>query len=149
MLVVSSDGLSNALGPLLDDLVARGFRCSRARLSLILRDYGDGDRQQAIRAAVADACRNFATRPMALILVGAASEDVPGNDLLPTFHRTYEHEFVGVYDDTYAEDAAFGDLIVGRLPVRTSAELAAYVGKLAAYRSQSPLPRVHFVVGDA
>lgn len=149
VLVVSRDDLNDALTPLLDDLTVRGFRWSRARLSLIMRDYGEQEPQEAIRAAVADACRNFSTRPLALILVGTASEDVPGDDLLPTFHRTYEHEFPDEYDDTYAEDAGFGDLLVGRIPVRTSAQLAAYVSKLTAYRTQPALPRVHFVVGDA
>ncbi len=149
VLVVSSDALSGHLDPLLDDLTARGFRCARSRLSLILRDYGDEDRAGAIRDAVGAACSSFATRPLALILVGAASEDVPQNDLLPTLHAVYDHEYMGFYDATFAEDAAFGDLIVGRIPVRTSGELAGYVAKLSGYRSQAAYPRVHFAVGDA
>jgi hypothetical protein len=149
VLIVSSDGLSGSLDPLLDDLAGRGFRCARTRLSLILRDFGDEDRAGAIRDAVAAACSGFATRPLALILVGTASEDVPQNDLLPTFHAVYDHEYMGFYDATFAEDAAFGDLIVGRIPVRTGGELAGYVAKLAGYRSQAALSRVQFAVGDA
>jgi hypothetical protein len=149
VLVISCDALSGALTPLLDDLSERGFRCARSRMSLILRDYGDEDAAAAIRDAVTDACRDFATRPLALILVGPASEDVPQNNLLPTLHAPYEHEFMGYYDATFAEDAAFGDLIVGRIPARTIAELSAYVAKLAGYRAQAPSPRVQFEVGDA
>jgi hypothetical protein len=149
VLIVSCDALNGALTPLLEDLSARGYRCARTRLSLVERDYPEEDAAGAIQDAVADACRDFRTRPLALILVGPASEDIPQNDLLPTLHRPYEHEYMGSYDATYAEDGGFGDLIVGRIPVRSGTELSAYVAKLSAYRAQPDLPRVHFVVGDA
>lgn len=149
VLIVSADALYGALDPLVDDLGDRGFRCARTRLSLVERDDPEDDPAGAIQDAVADACRNFSTRPLALVLVGTASEDDPLSDLLPTIHRTYEHEYMGSYDATFAEDGRFGDLIVGRIPVRTGAELNAYVEKLAAYRAQTESPRVHFVVGDA
>lgn len=149
VLVISSDALAPSLNPFLSDLSARGYRCARSCLSLILRDYGEGDPSTSIQEAVADACQNFATRPLALILVGTASEDDPTKDGLPTIHTSYEHEFPGTYDTTFAEDPAFGNLIVGRIPVRSGAELNSYLSKLQAYRAQPHRPSVHFAVGDA
>lgn len=159
LLVVVADHLAGAVGVYTDDLRSRGYRPACTRMSLILRDYGDDDRSDSIRRAISDAYASFSTRPLALVLVGTASEDDPGGDRLPTRHLTYDHEFPGSFDSTCADDGEYGDLvdglegsaelIVGRIPARTPAELTAYTAKLAAYRSQPQQPRLLFVVGDA
>jgi hypothetical protein len=159
VLVIAADCLFDGLAPLGDDLLSRGFRPSSTSLGRISSEYGTVAPAEAIRRAVSEACSDFRTHPLALVLVGTASEDDPSKDLLPTVHVEYEHEFPGYYDSTYAEDAAFGDLaespdleselLVGRIPVRTPAELASYVTKLQAYREQPPQPRLLLAVGDA
>ncbi|MBM3288399.1 MAG: hypothetical protein FJY88_13795, partial [Candidatus Eisenbacteria bacterium] len=158
-LVVAADPLYDALESLTQDLLDRGFRPSRARLSSLLEAHAPASPEEAIRLAVADACAGFAAHPLALILVGTASEDLPERDLIPTAHVAYDHELPGYYDGTYADDGLFGDLpgsadlepelLVGRIPARTPQELSQYVAKLLAYRSQAPRASVLLAVGDA
>ena len=159
VLLIAADDLYDALPSLAEDLSGRGYRPSSTSLSRILAEYGSTSSEDAIRCAVSEACSSFRAHPLALVLVGTASEDNPENDLLPTVHTEYEHEFAGYYDSTYAEDPAFGDLLesaeldmellVGRIPARSAGDLAAYVAKLRAYRGQAPQPRLLLSVGDA
>jgi hypothetical protein len=159
VLVIAADELAGSLGPLLDDLLERGFHPACARRSRITAAYLGAGEAEAIRLAVSDACASFRSHPLALILVGTASEDDPGRNLLSTVATEYEQEFPGSYDSTYAEDPLFGDilespdlepeLMVGRIPARTPAELAAYVAKLEGYRIQVPRSKLLLAVGDA
>lgn len=161
VLVIAVDDLAASVGVLLGDLRSRGFRPAYTSLGRIVQTYGgDGIATcDAIRSAIIDACESFRTCPLAVILIGTASEDQPENDRLPTVHVFYDHDLFGWYDDTFAEDYAYGDLpgtpdlapglIVGRIPARAPDELSAYVAKLAAYRSQPALPNCLIAVGDA
>ena len=159
VLLVAADPLYEALGVLVEDLTERGYTPSTTSVSRIAATYGPSAPGDAIRCAVSEACGSFRVHPLALILVGTASEDVPDNDALATVHVEYEHEFGGYYDSTYAEDPAFGDLLesadlemellVGRIPARNASDLTAYVAKLQTYRGQESLPRLLLAVGDA
>lgn len=114
----------------------------------------------SIRDALAFAYANWRSAPLFALLIGDAAEAPSqiAHDLLPTPHF-FQDEYGGWCDGTYAMDAWYGDvaggtparreIAIGRLPVRASAEIAAYREKLETYvRVQPPHPRAGFVVGD-
>lgn len=157
VLLIVADGLATAVQPFISDLSARGYHPSWTTLSLVQSQYPTLSAEAAMKAATIDVSAAFTKLPLALILVGNASEDTPSNNTLPTFHTEFTHEFPGQYDNTYMSDAVFGDihgdsdveLLVGRIPVRDQNEMSSYLAKLAAYRSQPPNDELLLAVGDA
>jgi hypothetical protein len=106
--------------------------------------YGAKD-PAAIRAFLREARQHSPRPPRYLLLVGAASVDprdylgTGRADLLPTLPvdtallETAWDEGYSILDDTEVPALA-----VGRLPVRTAAELGTVVSKLLAYEAASP-----------
>jgi hypothetical protein len=101
-------------------------------------------RADAIRDLVSEAVAGWTTAPEVLILVGDASYD-PRNylgfgdvDLVPTKFVS-DGTFEAASDDWFADvdGDSFADLIVGRLPVKTAAQLEALVAKTIAYETDA------------
>jgi hypothetical protein len=97
---------------------------------------------QAIRSFLTTARRSWRKAPRYVVLAGAATLDY--RDLLgyggevvpPLLVRTPDGLFVS--DNQIADVAGtdgLPDMAIGRLPVRTAAELDAYVNKIAAYEA--------------
>ena len=101
----------------------------------------------SIRDALAFAYANWRSAPLFALLIGDAAEAPSqiAHDLLPTPHF-FQDEYGGWCDGTYAMDAWYGDvaggtparreIAIGRLPVRASAEIAAYQAELAEHFPQ-------------
>lgn len=113
----------------------------------------------AIRSALTFAYENWRSAPVFALLVGAASEDVPQQDLIPTPHGC--DDYIGYWGDcTYAMDWWYGDvvdgvedareIVIGRLPVWAHDMPWHYGLKLEWYALHlPPFQSVAFVVGDA
>lgn len=100
---------------------------------------------KAIRDFLAYARQRWSPAPHFAVLAGAGTFDYKdnlgfGGNLLPPL-------LVSTSNGLFAADNRFGDvtgadgvpeMAVGRLPVRTAAELSAYVQKIAAYEAAAP-----------
>jgi MYXO-CTERM domain-containing protein len=102
--------------------------------------YGAPD-PRAIRAFLARASRTWAVPPRYVALVGDGSYDYrdalgAGNPLPPMLIGTAEGliESDSAYGDVEGNDGV-PEIAVGRIPARTPAELAAYIGKLRAHEA--------------
>lgn len=100
---------------------------------------------KAIRAFLVDARQRWSPAPRFVVLAGGGTFDYRdnlgfGGNLLPPL-------LASTSNGLFAADNRFGDvaggdgvpeMAVGRLPVRTAAELSAYVQKIAAYEAAAP-----------
>lgn len=100
---------------------------------------------KAIRDFLASARQTWSPAPRFVVLAGAGTYDYRdnlgfGGNLLPPL-------LVSTANGLFASDNRFGDvtgadgvpeMAIGRLPVRTAAELSAYVQKIAAYEAAAP-----------
>lgn len=118
---------------------------------------------QAIRDFV-DAAASWTTPPGHVVLVGDATsnprnfeqeffEGTPDLDFVPT-KMVNTTEFEAASDDWYTDRDGDGaaDVAIGRIPVKSAAEVTALVDRLVAYETQGPDPswsRKAVVVADA
>ena len=141
------------LGSLVAARQAEGFSVGIVDVEAAYRFYGDGRVDPlALSRLVAEAYRSRGTRYV--ILVGGDTYDyfnhTGANSLsfVPTFYRrTSPFVNYGPADSVYADADGDGlsDLAVGRLPVRTAAELNALVGKILAYPNAPHAGRALFL----
>ncbi len=149
LLVVVPPELAPALEPLLALRQAQGWRVALADPRGAYDRYGEGRPDpEAIRALVAEAYRTWSPAPRALLLVGDGTFDPKG--YRPTSGPTWIPPYFADTDPWAGEVPADGryaavdgadplpDLLVGRLPVRTAAELADLTAKLVAYEEPWP-----------
>ena len=115
--------------------------CTRAQVQDVYDEQGFGDKSaDAIRAFIKRARASWRVPPRFVLLVGDATFD-PRNflgngdfDFMPTrLIDTAAMETAS--DDWFVDDNLDGvpDVALGRLPVRTSAQATAVVGKLLGY----------------
>ncbi len=139
-----------SLRPLLALWQAQGLSTFLASPEAIYATYGDGRMSpEAIRAFVAHAYATWSPRPAYLLLVGDGTWDPLQH--LGNATRTFIPPYLVMADPLMGEvpadnryvavdgDDLLPDLAVGRLPVNSSAELAAMVDKIVTYETH-PLP---------
>jgi len=141
VLVVAARELTPALQPLVDYRVAQGFSMMVASIEDVYDEYAFGiKRASAIRDLANEAVNGWQQAPKYLILVGDASYDprnflgLGGVDLVPTKFVATD-AFEAASDDWFAEvnGDQTADVMVGRFPVKSAAELESLVTKIIAY----------------
>ncbi len=145
-LIVTHPALAEAARALVDLEEERGFRTELVTVDRIFAAYSD-------HAASADALRSFLTASAAsgrlqyVLLVGADTTD-PYDHLglgsvsyVPTAYLDYaQYVSFSPSDEALvdANDDGVGEVPIGRLPVRTPAELEAVVAKLQRWEANAP-----------
>ncbi|MCP4566043.1 MAG: type IX secretion system sortase PorU [FCB group bacterium] len=172
-IVVSPRGFQGALGEYVDYRGADGYRIKLAALEDIYNEFGFGlESPIAIRCYLKYAYENFESpAPMAVLLAGDGHYDYIDNLNMHT--PSYVPPFIwsrasSLGDDNYVyfgkvdsldSDSSYNypedrgwDMMVARWPVRSSAEVAAYINKLKIYEADenrgSWRSRITFVADD-
>jgi hypothetical protein len=149
-LALAPASLLPALAPLLAFHEAQGLRTFVAPTEALYDLYGDGRMHPAaLRAFVAHAYTTWTPRPRYLLLVGDGTWDPldhlgTGSPTLLPPYLVYADPWMGEIpaDNRFVAvdgDDLLPDLAVGRLPVNSSAELTAVIGKLISYM-KTPAP---------
>ena len=139
-LVIAPRQLLEGAQRLADLRAQRRWSTAVIELESLHMAYGGIASPTAIRDFLADAWREWSTRPRFLVLVGAGGVDyldqmgLGGNLMPPLMTRTP----TGLYaaDNLFADlegNDGVPELAVGRIPATTPAELDAYVDKLIAH----------------
>jgi hypothetical protein len=153
LLMISHPTFANRLAPLVDARQAQGWTVRVVNVEDLYRAYNNGVVDPvAIDRAIADAVARLGTR--AVILVGGDSSDyknyVTGNAIsfIPThYRRTNEFMAYAPVDALFADidDDNRGDVLLGRFPVRSFAELDTLVAKTLAFGAPATQGRALFV----
>ncbi|MHC5011797.1 MAG: C25 family cysteine peptidase [Planctomycetota bacterium] len=160
VLLITADGLAGAWEPFAAWKTRCGKRTKIVTVGEIEAGYEGDDLQQKIRACVLDHVASDATRW--IVLGGDSAPD--GGGLVPdrdTSHRLFGRmAFADIPTDLYYvsatdwdanDDGIYGQwdhdrdaieytgrAVVGRIPVRTAEDVAAYTEKVIAYESRYP-----------
>ncbi|HEX9934170.1 MAG TPA: C25 family cysteine peptidase, partial [bacterium] len=146
--IVAGDSLG---GDILADLIQarreQGLACSVIRLDSIYNEFNSGiPNPIAIRRFLQYAQKAWNPPPRWVLLVGDGIRDARaplsmGNVVPVKFVHTVKFGAAASdYWYTLSEDGTASDLAIGRLPVRTQAELKAVVDKIIAYEKSVPHP---------
>ncbi len=144
-LVIAAGGLEAAAGDLADHRQGDGLLAMTVKLQDVYDEFSQGVvTPWAVRDFLAFTQAHWARSPSYAVLAGDSSFDFKdrlgfGGNLLPApMTSTPEGLFPS---DHRLADLASGDgvpeVAIGRLPVRSNTELAAYVAKLQAYEAAS------------
>lgn len=152
-LMISHPTFASRLAPLVEARQAQGYTVRVINVEDLYRAYNNGVFDPiAIDRALADAYTRLGTR--AALLVGGDSSDyknyVVGNAIsfIPTqYRRTNEFMAYAPVDALYADinNDNRGDILLGRFPVRSFAELDTLVAKTIAYGSSASSKRAVFI----
>ncbi len=150
-LIVSHPDFIDGLAPLVAARQAQGFTVKIVDVRDVYNQFGDGIfGPEPLRDYIRYASRNMGTEYV--LLVGDDTYDylgTPGHggiSFLPTPFVPSDRTLFLPADPWYADvdDDGVPDLAVGRLPVRTSAELANLVEKMRAYETKTYRRRAVF-----
>ena len=147
-LYIVPDAFVSALAPLVEQRKSQGYSVAVVRAAAIYDAWADGQvSPQAIRSFLRYAAATWSITPIAVTLVGDGNSD-PRNYLgigqtswLPPYLATVdpwlgetacESCFVQL-DGNSPLDDSLPDLLIGRLPVKSAAELGQLVQKISAY----------------
>jgi len=157
VLLISGDELAEAWLPFAEWKTRQGRATKIVTVRQIARDYEAASIQEKIRLCVRDHIEQHGTR---WVVLGGDCE--PGGGSVPGGHTTYhEQERKGIptdivylsptnwdadgdgrygewEDDRAAITYPDGSVGLGRIPVRTAADVAAFTAKVKAYESQYP-----------
>lgn len=160
VLLITSPELAGAWEGFAEWKTSRGKKTAIVTTESIAKDYEGSDLQEKIRLCVRDHIDNHGTKWV--ILGGDSSPDgkgvVPDRDTIHTaFGRTNEHIPTDIFylsptDWDADEDGVFGEFMddrdaisypdgsigLGRIPVRTREDVAAYTDKVMSYESAYP-----------
>jgi len=154
-LIVTRPSLVQAARELADYRAARGYQVVVGPLEQVMEDPASPPRpeqvtrwvEQMIRSSVGQA--GSPPEPAVLLLVGDETESVDETPpwRLPSFRRPL-YRWRAKQRETFTSDSIYGDrdgdglpdIPVGRLPVRSGAEVRAYLNKLIAYESREGRP---------
>jgi hypothetical protein len=155
LLILSRRDLFDALQPLLRRREAQGLKVELVDVEDVFDEFSFGSRSpHAIRDFLATTQLQWAGKPRFVLLVGDASYDPRNylgygmNDLVPT--KLVDADYLETASDDWLADFdgdGTSDLAIGRLPVRTAAEVSAVVTKLLAYE-QTGTPASALLVSD-
>jgi hypothetical protein len=128
-LIITPDAYSDALAPFVRLKQAEGHLVSLARLSQV------GDSPAAIRDYVRKAYQNGIPSLVYLLLVG---DTLNGADSLPSWTGQLITGPTDLYYATLDGADWVPDLLVGRLPARSAAEVSAYTARAVAFAGRMP-----------
>jgi hypothetical protein len=141
VVLISHADFLGALGPLKNLRQSQGYTVAMVDVEDLYDEFNYGNKTpQAIRDFLSRASSNWQRAPRFVLLVGDGSVD-PRNylgygefDLVPTrmIQTTYNET---VSDDWFVDFNRDGlpEMAIGRIPVRTSSEVAAVVSKIVGY----------------
>jgi hypothetical protein len=146
-IVIVPEELEEAAGLLAEHRRASGLETKVVLLEDVMDEFNSGiSNPHAIRSFLAHAYTRWNRPPRFVALGGSGTLDYKNNygladNLVPPL-------MVNTPDGLYASDNLFADIdedgvpdiAVGRIPVLTSAELEAYIAKLAAYEASLGAP---------
>jgi hypothetical protein len=142
--IVTHPDFYNAVQGLATYRVGQGESVVVVKTDDLYDQYNGGVKSaQAIRDFLVDAYTNWSTKPVYVLLVGDASDD-PATlpDLLPAYYVATLPFGEAPNDGWYAKvngDDNYPDLIVGRIPARSEADVTTVANKVQAYEQFSPL----------
>ncbi|RMF27671.1 MAG: hypothetical protein D6759_17300, partial [Chloroflexi bacterium] len=150
LLVVTHPDFADALTPLLTLRRSQGLSVTVVSVLGLYDTYGDGRPDpQAIRAFIAEAYATWTPRPVYVLLVGDGSFDPrryrtdSPSTLIPPYLADADPWAGEVAADnryvTVDGDDHLPDLLLGRLPVKTTTEAQTVVEKIVQYESH-PFP---------
>ncbi|HWN10687.1 MAG TPA: C25 family cysteine peptidase [Pyrinomonadaceae bacterium] len=154
LLIVTSAALRASLAPLVAARVAQGMNVDVVDVEDAYDEFGYGlHGPQAVKDFLARANSQWSIKPKYVIFAGDASLDPrgymnPGNiDIVPTklvdatYNETSSDDWLADFDDD-----GIADVPVGRLPVRTTADLDLLVSKIVNF--VPPAPQKAMLVAD-
>jgi photosystem II stability/assembly factor-like uncharacterized protein len=155
LLIVTRRDLFNALQPLVGLRQAQGLKVEMADIEDVFDEFNNGTRSpQAVKDFLAYTQKQWSRAPRYVLLVGDASYDprdylgYGSNDIVPT--KLVDTDYLETASDDWLCDFdgdGIGDIAIGRLPVRTTAEVTAVVAKLLRYE-QAETPASALLVSD-
>ena len=147
MLIVSYPGFMTDIEPLAERRRSQGLRVRSVSVQDVFDEFSDGEPgPEAIRDFVKYAFEHYEPpAPKYLLLVGDATSDPLDRhgtgtiNFMPTY-LAYTRYLGETASDLYfvcvAGDDPLPDLMAGRIPARSRAEVASYVQKVLAYEDQ-------------
>ena len=146
--IIASDGLKAAVEPLAALRRQRGMVVQVVDVEDLYDEFTFGRHSpQAIHDYLARAMNNWTRKPHYVLLAGDASYDPKNylgqglNDLVPT--RLIDTNLMEAASDDWLADFnndGMADIALGRLPVRTEADMNALVAKIVDYEKAAPDP---------
>jgi hypothetical protein len=143
-LIITHPDFTSALYPLCNLRESLGLDVKIAEVSLIYSTFTAGERCDRIRAFMEQVYANWHARPEFVLLVGDACRDSTHDDfvpvkLFPKFSYPYaggltEHGADNWYATLSGADS-IPDIIIGRLPVNSSAGAESLVAKIIRYET--------------
>jgi hypothetical protein len=141
-LIITSEELKDSVARLAAYRQGQGFRTMTVLVEQIMDEFNYGSYSPlAIRKFLANAYRNWTTRPRFVVLAGSGTYDYKdnmrlGGNQVPVL-------MVGTPQGLFPSDTRYGDmdldrapdLFIGRLPGAGPAEVETLIGKILAYES--------------
>ncbi|NTV62634.1 MAG: hypothetical protein HGA65_03730 [Oscillochloris sp.] len=151
---IAPDAFVASLAPLVAQRQAQGYSVAVVRAQAIYDAWSGGQvRPEAIRSFLRYASETWAVKPIAVTLVGDGNIDphdylgyghpswIPPYlaDVDPTLHETACENCFAQLDGDSPLDDWLPDLMIGRLPVKSAAELSQLVQKILNYENASEI----------
>ena len=143
-LVITHGNFTNALYPLCQLRESLGLTVKMAEVSLIYSTFNSGPRPDRIKAFLQQVYDHWQTRPTYVLLVGDACRDSTRDDYVPSklFNKFSYYYYGGMTqhcsDNWYVQLAghdSIPELVLGRLPVSTAAQVESLVRKIILYET--------------
>lgn len=144
-LIITHPDFHEAIQPLADYRTAQGETVITAKTVDVYNEFNHGVvSPQAIKDFIGYTLENWAKPPTYVLLVGDASNDPKnyrGNsqrDYLPTYlvnSPSFGHAPSEQWYSLVKGEDSLPDVIMGRLPVQTTVEVATYINKVKAYEA--------------
>ncbi len=125
-LIVTPDAFITSLSALVDLKEYQGFSVTVAGLS------ATGTSAESIKAYIQNAYNTWSVPPTYVLLIGDIDN---GTNTMPAFTGTSSNTATDLYYGTVDGSDWVPDLFVGRLPARTTAQLATMISNLTAYNN--------------
>jgi hypothetical protein len=157
LVMIAPAQLHAALLPLIQQRQAQGIATKLVDVEDVYDEFSYGvHTAQAVKSFLSYARTNWTVAPSYVLLVGDSTYDPRNyslqgdNDLVPT--KLVDTEFMETASDDWLVDFdndSQPDLAIGRIPVRTPAELTTVVNKLLTYDNMAPeAQRTALMVSD-
>jgi hypothetical protein len=157
-IAIGPPDLLAALQPLLDHRAAQGLTPIAVPLYAIYDQFGGGAAHpEAIHHFLQYAVQNWPTPPQYVVLVGDSTYDPRGYQSSSEINRVPSFFRFTFYGGETVTDVAFAqmdndnlpDLIMGRIPARTPAQVTTLVEKTLAYEQTPPPERSQHILAIA
>jgi hypothetical protein len=149
LIMIAPAALHDGLMPLIEQRRGQGIDTKLVDVQDVYDEFSYGvHTAQAIKSFLARTQTAWAGPPSYVLLVGDSTYDPRNylqqgdNDLVPT--KLVDTDFMETASDEWLVDFdndSIAELSIGRLPVRTLAELSVVVAKLLIYDQQQPEPQ--------